>query len=95
MLADVTDTTFAIFLSSGSESGETTIDLTGTLFTFENGLKIITTKENSIKIQVDNDALLPKYQFIYDYAPRMWLSEKDDGWWPGTHQEFFDNMKGE
>ena len=25
----------------------------------------------------------------------MWLSEKNNGWWPGTHQEFFDNMKGE
>ena len=40
-------------------------------------------------------ALMEKYQFVYDYAPRMWLSEKDNGWWPGSHQEFFDNMKGE
>ena len=25
----------------------------------------------------------------------MWLSENENGWWPGTHQDFFDNMQGE
>ena len=68
--------------------------MTGTLFAFEDGSKVVTTSDSSLKVQVDNTALLEKYQFIYDYAPRMWLSERDNGYWPGTLQDFFDNTEG-
>ena len=44
---------------------------------------------------VDNDALLDKYQFIWDHAPQMWLSEpSENGFWPGELQTFFDNTMG-
>ena len=45
-------------------------------------------------MEIDNDALLEKYSFLYDYAPQMWLGEDDDGWWPGELSTFFDNMEG-
>lgn len=44
-------------------------------------------------MKVDDSALMKKYQFVNDYAPRMWLCENDEGgWWPGSLQEYFDNM---
>ena len=61
MLAVLYDITFATSLRTTSVSGEHKIDLTGTLFTFEDGSKTITTTELSVKIQVDNVALMDKY----------------------------------
>lgn len=45
-------------------------------------------------IEVDNEALMKKYDFIYDHAPKMWLAEDDHGYWPASVSNFFDNMYG-
>lgn len=70
--------------------------MTGTLFKFSNDEKvaILEAGQTSIRVQVDNDALLDKYQFVWDHAPQMWLSEKDNGFWPLDLQTFFDNVEG-
>ena len=36
-----------------------------------------------------------KYGFVSDYAPQVWLSETDDGYWPSDLQTFFNNTKRE
>ena len=84
MVIDLSDTTYSSKVSP-SEVRETKIDLTGTLFSFADGSKVATTTfTDHLKVQVDNDALLEKYSFVFDYGPRMWLAETDnDGWWPG------------
>ena len=49
----------------------------------------------SVDVQIDRQALLDKYQFVWDHAPRMWLAEKDtDGWWPLEIEEFFERVEG-
>jgi len=68
------------------------------LFKFVNGSKTADIKDGEVmlKIEVDNDALLDKYSFVGDYAPQLWLSEREDNaYWPSDHQTFFDNMKAE
>ena len=70
------------------------VDLTGTMFQFPGGAKVteIENGVSEIKVEVDNQKLLnEKYVFASEYAPQVWLSELDDGWWPGDLQSFFDN----
>ena len=82
------------FHTQTSEKHNDQINLTGTLFVFEDGSKMHKINgQTSIKVKVDNDSLLEKYKFVEQYAPRMWLSEKENGWWPSDHQTYFDNMK--
>lgn len=39
----------------------------------------------NIPVKIDQDELDKKYQFVYDYAPRIWLNEHDDApWFPCT-----------
>ena len=45
-----------------------------------------------MKVTIDRDSLLEKYSFVETYGPRMWLSEKDDGWYPSDINFFIDNM---
>ena len=97
MKLDLTDTTFGAIVES-SKMEDTRLDLTGTLFKFANGDKVCNLSglsEVQVQVQVDNDALMEKYQFVYDFAPRMWLSELKNGWWPLDLQTFFDNMQGQ
>ena len=70
--------------------------MTATLFQFKDGSKKtdISQDQERVMIEVDNEALMKKYDFIYDHAPKMWLAEDDHGYWPASVSNFFDNMYG-
>jgi len=61
MLIDLSDTSFAKISTSASDV--TRLDLTETLFKFMDGAKVVTLdkSQRSVKVQVDNDALMEKY----------------------------------
>jgi len=87
------------------------IDLNGTLFKIKStGSKemMLDSSElrdadlSNIKLSIDRDALLDKYSFVWDYAPKMWLNERrkptkvlPEGWFPSTLEFFFDRTMGE
>ena len=68
MLLDLTDTTFA---SQAVVDSVAKIDLTGTLLKFKDGSKVaaVDRATETLAIEVDNDALADKYQFVTDHAP--------------------------
>ena len=74
------------------------VNLEGTLFRFPFGkkkiMKVRVSCDNlTVKVEIDRDSLMEKYQFIETYGPKMWLNEKDDGWFPSTVDFFINNMK--
>ena len=84
------------------------VDLEGTLFKFKSGEKVMEVASSDgvdlskVRLDIDRDALIKKYQFVWDYAPIMWLDERPDdgflrdkGWFPSTLEYFLDNVKGE
>ena len=58
------------------------VDLTETFFTFEDGSKVLSVTDEKVDlkkigVKVDSKKLIDeKYQFILDYAPQMWLNER-------------------
>lgn len=80
------------------------LDLQETVFKFKDGKKFAHFDlENQldgsglfIPIEIDRDELIKHYQFAYDYAPKMWLDEKqDDPWFPSTLEFFLENTMPE
>ena len=103
MTLDLTDLRFESGISIISEESNlrAKIDLTETFFMFEDGSKVLSvTDENvdlkKIGVQIDTKKLIDeKYQFIFDFAPQMWLNERqseDEGWYPGQVNTFIDQM---
>ena len=83
LTVDLEDT---LFIDSDKELPATSplfarLDLNGTLFKFKDGSKVLEIVKDDvidlqkIKIEIDRDELMEKYQFVYDYAPIMWLDE--------------------
>jgi len=57
---------------------------------------------NKIRLDIDRDELIKKYQFVWDYAPKMWLNENPTdtgheglGYFPSSVEDFIDKTKGE
>lgn len=96
MTIDLTDLTFSDPAEKKDGDAPSALDLSGTLFTFKDGTKSLTLSpgQQKVEVQVDNEALMKKYGFIYDHAPQLWLSEDDDGFWPASVQEYFNHMYG-
>ena len=72
MQIDLTDSTFSTSETQTHALPQTSqIDLDGTLFQFSDGSKIMQVSKGveKLHVKVDNDALMDKYQFVYDYAP--------------------------
>lgn len=105
MVIDLTDFRFESSSLSVQQSSDliAKVDLSETYFTFENGSKVLKIHESDsnhdlskIAVKVDSKKLIDeKYRFILDYAPQMWLNERDDpteGWYPGQVNTFIDQM---
>jgi hypothetical protein len=85
------------------------VDLNGTLFKFKNGDKVMEISKDDdeevdlskIKLAIDRDELIKKYQFVWDYAPKMWLDENLEdtgmegvGYFPSSVEYFFEHVTG-
>ena len=84
------------------------LDLNGTLFKFKDGSKVMEvhkfdhkTDLTNIRVEIDREKLMKKYQFIYDYAPIMYLNEntydkkiEGYGWFPSSVDWFMEHMVG-
>ena len=103
MTLDLTDLRFESSTSIISDESNlrAKIDLTETFFMFEDGSKVLSVIDENVDlrkigVKVDSKKLIDeKYQFILDYAPQMWLNERqteDEGWYPGQVSTFIDQM---
>ena len=70
MLLDTQDLTFAT--GAAAETQKTLqLDLSATLFRFKDGQKVarVDPAQTRVQVEVDNEALLEKYDFVYKHAP--------------------------